>query len=141
MVRVVAAAAALAALAALVSLGGCGTSSAATRTITVGGDKVTTAHLADAAGGLCHARAEAATDPVAARAAFYDRSHDALHTVARGLETVDRSLAADLLVAMQKVESELETKPPGLAGDLGALADVYRSGLRRLAIAAPPCVE
>ncbi|HEX3623586.1 MAG TPA: hypothetical protein VHT97_14830 [Acidimicrobiales bacterium] len=111
------------------------------RTITVGGDKVNVAHLRDAQAGLCEAKGVAATDPTAARADFYNQSHDSLHTVARALEPVDRGLAADLLVSMQKVEADLETKPPTLAAELGQLADVYRSGLGRLAITVTACVE
>lgn len=120
----------------------CGGTSAANRTITVGGDRVTPARLVDASAGLCQAKAVAATDPEAARATFYDRSHTALHTVARGLEPVDRALAAQLLEAKGKVEAELEAIPPNPSpADLGALDDVYRAGLGRLAISAPPCVE
>ena len=133
--------AALALLAAAAACGGSASGAAADRPITLGGDKVTPAHLIDAAAGLCQARNEAAANPATARADFYNRSHDSLHTVARGLESVDRGLSADLLVAMQKVEADLESKPPTLPDDLGALADVYRSSLGRLAIAAPPCVE
>jgi hypothetical protein len=109
--------------------------------LTVGGDRVSRAYLLTASAGLCEARKVAPADPTAARAAFYNSSHNALHTVARGLEAVDRAAAADLLVGMQKVESELESKPPELAADLGRLGDLYRSGLGRLAITAPPCVE
>jgi hypothetical protein len=129
--------------AALLLLGvGCsGSSDGGEKTITVGGDHVTVTRLRDALAGLCDARRLAPADPAAARADFYNRSHDALHTVARGLESVDRTLAADLLVSMQKVESDLEVRPPGLADDVGRLADVYRSGLGRLAITAAPCVE
>jgi hypothetical protein len=74
-----------------------------------------------------------------ARALFFDRSHEALHTVARALEPVDRAQAATLLEAKQKVESELTTPPATLRDDLLRLADVYRTGLGRLAISAPPC--
>jgi hypothetical protein len=141
--RRAAAAAALAASGAVLVLAvACGGSSnTSQKTITVGGDHVTVAHLRDAAAGLCEARSAAPSDPAAARADFYNRSHDSLHTVARALEAVDRSQAADLLVSMQKVESDLETRPPGLAADLGQLADLYRAGLGRLAITAAPCVE
>jgi hypothetical protein len=111
------------------------------KTVTVGGDRLTVARLQGAAAGLCAAKAVAPSDPVAARADFYNQSHDALHSVARGLETVDRALAADLLVSMQTVEADLETKPPTLAADLGQLADVFHAGLARLAIKASPCVE
>jgi hypothetical protein len=133
---------ATAATAGLLLAAGCsGFPDGAQRTITVGGDRVTVAHLRNASAGLCEAKAAAASDPTAARADFYNQSHDALHTVARALETVDRGLAADLLVSMQKVEADLESRPPTLAAELGQLADVYRSGLGRLAITATPCVE
>jgi hypothetical protein len=110
-------------------------SSTSNRTITVGSDKVPVAELVDAHAGLC----EAATHLDQARALFFDRSHTSLHTVARALEDVDRAQAASLLEAKQKVESELTTPPPTLRDDLLRLADVYRSGLGRLAITAPPC--
>lgn len=138
-------AAAVAAVAALLTgaaaCGGSGSGSGGSKTVTVGGDRVTVAHLQGAAAGLCAAKAVAPTDPAAARADFYNDSHDSLHSVARGLETVDRALAADLLVSMQTVEADLDTKPPTLAADLGQLADVFHAGLARLAINASPCVE
>jgi len=107
---------------------------------TVGSDRVPVARLMDASAGLCQAKAAAATDPPASRAAFYDRAHDAVHTVARELEPVDRNLAAQLLEGKEKVESELDARPPApVVEDLGRLSDVYRAGLGRLAITAPPC--
>jgi hypothetical protein len=110
------------------------------RTVTVGTDRVPAARLTDASAGLCQAKAAAATDPTASRAAFYDRAHDAVHTVARALEPVDRNLAAQLLEAKEKVESEVDARPPApVVDDLARLSDVYRAGLGRLAIAAPPC--
>jgi hypothetical protein len=130
------------ALAAAVLAVGCGGTAAKDKVITVGGDKVTPARLVDASAGLCEAKAAAGSDPEKARATFYDRSHSALHTVARGLEPVDRALATQLLEAKGKVEAELEAIPPKPSpADLGALDDVYRAGLGRLAITAPPCVE
>ncbi|MDQ6728619.1 MAG: hypothetical protein M3066_21030 [Actinomycetota bacterium] len=120
--------------------GACGNpSTAPPRTIDVAGDRVTVASLVDAEAGLCAARASAATDPVAARATFYNRAHTPLHSGARALEDVDRAQAATLLEAMQKVESGLDSPTPSLPDDLAHLADVYRAGLGRLAISAPPC--
>lgn len=109
------------------------------RTITVGGERVAVATLVDAQAGLCEAEESAATDPLAARAAFFDRSHDALHTVARALQDVDRAQAGGLLEAKEKVESGLDSRPPTLAADVARLADVYHDALGRLAISAPPC--
>lgn len=116
---------------------GCGGSGA--DTVTIGGDRVTVASLVGAHAALCGAKVSAPTDPDATRAVFFDRAHEQLHTVARALGDVDRARAAELLEAKQRVESGLDSRPPTLAADLGRLADVYRSGLGRLAITAPPC--
>jgi hypothetical protein len=105
------------------------------RTITVAGQPVAVAPLVDAHAALCQAAAE----PDAARRHFFDLAHEPLHTVARALEDVDRAQAAQLLQAKEKVESELSNPPASLADDLRWLAGVYRDGLGRLAITAPPC--
>jgi hypothetical protein len=105
------------------------------RTITVAGQPVAVAPLVDAHAALCQAAAE----PDAARRHFFDRAHEPLHTVARALEDVDRARAAQLLQAKERVESELQNPPPTLPDDLRRLAGVYRDGLGRLAITAPPC--
>ncbi len=99
------------------------------------GDGGKTDPLVDAHVALC----EAVARPGEARQLFFDRSHDALHTVARDLEDVDRAQAAALLQAKEKVESGLDGPGPTLAQDLARLADVYRASLGRLAIEAPPC--
>ena len=104
-------------------------------TITVAGQPVAVAPLVDAHAGLC----QAADQPDAARRLFFDRSHEALHTVARALEDVDRTQTGELLQAKEKVESVLSAPPPSLPDDLRRLAEVYRTGLGRLAITAPPC--
>ena len=105
------------------------------RTITVAGQPVAVAPLVDAHAALCQAAAE----PDAARRHFFDRAHDQLHTVAKALEDVDRAQAAQLLQAKERVESELQNPPASLPDDLRQLAGVYRDGLGRLAITAPPC--
>ena len=107
----------------------------AEKTVTIGGDRVTVARLVDAHAALC----EAAFTPDSARALFFDRSHEALHTVARGLEEVDRAQAAMLLQAKESVESELGSQSRNVTNLLLRLADVYRTSLGRLAIEAPPC--
>lgn len=109
--------------------------------ISVGGEQVPVSRLRDAAAGLCAARDEARADMRKARDTFYDRSHDALHTLARALEPVDRPLAARLLEDKQRVESDLAGAVPAgdLAPDLGRLAEVTRTGLARLSIDVPPC--
>ncbi|MGI8810630.1 MAG: hypothetical protein ACR2KK_22830 [Acidimicrobiales bacterium] len=105
------------------------------RTAVIGGEPVAVAPLVDAHAALC----QAARQPDNARTLFFDRSHEALHTVARGVEDVDRTQAAALLQAKEKVESELGAPPPGLPDDVLRLAEVYRASLGRLAIDAPPC--
>lgn len=119
----------------LVALAACSSSDGGPDTITIAGEKVAVAPLVDAHAALC----EAAAQPANARALFFDRSHDALHTVARALEDVDRAQAGSLLQAKQTVETDLVIFAPGLVAALVRLADVYRTGLGRLAIAAPPC--
>ena len=126
----------LAAGALVMLLGACGArGSDDDGTITVAGQPVPVAPLVDAHAGLC----QAADQPDAARRLFFDRSHEPLHTVARGLEDVDRPLAGQLLQAKEKVESGLGAPGPSLPDDLARLADVYRASLGRLAIEAPPC--
>ena len=112
-----------------------GSADGSKRTITVGGERVPVVRLVDAHAGLC----EAAANPAGARALFFDRSHEALHTVARAMEDVDRAQAARLLEAKEKVEGRLGSPAPTLAQDLFRLADVYRDALARLAIGAAPC--
>lgn len=92
--------------------------------------------LVDAHAALCEATA---AGPTEARALFFDRSHEALHEVARRLDDADRAQAAELLEAKERVESGLASPGPNLSGDMARLADVYRNSLGRLAIEAPPC--
>lgn len=99
------------------------------------------ASLASAVDGLCLARGQVAGDPAAVRGTFYDRSHDALHTIARQLEAVDRSLAARLLEAMQAVEADVSSQSPAAssAADFGRLIDVADQGLARLSVPVGTC--
>ena len=102
--------------------------------ITVGGERVVVAPLVDAHEALC----EAANRPASARALFFDRAHNSLHTGARAVEAIDRAQAAELLQAKEKVEGEIAAAPAGLPDDLLHLAEVYRASLGRLAIDASP---
>lgn len=97
--------------------------------------------LVAAVEGLCAARAEADADVYSVSGTFYDRSHEALHTIARALEPVDRPLAARLLEAKEAVEADVSTRPPkpATAADLDHLIDVTRQGLARLSVTTPPC--
>ena len=112
-------------------------------TIVVAGDPVPLARLTDALAHLCTARVEAPERPQAAEARFFDRSHEALHVVARALEGVDRPMAARLLEAKQKVEADFSGLASGdrVADDLGRLVDATRAALDRLAVPAPPCAK
>ena len=85
--------------------------------------------------GLCRAlRGAEAGDREVARMAFFDRSHDGLHDLARRAAEIDRSLAAELLEAKQQVEARLDGDEDGsdLAPDLRALAAVTASATERV---------
>ena len=125
---------------ALTLLAGCGESSS-DRTIQVGNDNVPIARLQQAATALCSARDEARGDVKRANTTFYDRSHDALHTIARALDPVDRALAAKLLEDKERVEADFRRNAPGpeLAAHLDSLAQATRAGLAALSIGVPPC--
>lgn len=114
---------------------------ASTRSIDVGGEPVPVSRLQDAATALCTARDQARGDVKAANATFYDRSHDALHTLARALDGVDRTAAARLLEDKERVEADLRRDTPNadLAADLDRLAQVTRTGLAALSVSVPPC--
>ena len=122
-------------LALLAACGGSGDDNGRPETITVDGQPVAVASLVDAHAALC----EAVAQPEQARALFFDRSHDALHTVARALDGVDRAMAAQLLEAKETVESELGASRPARPDDLRRLAEIYRTALGRLAITPAPC--
>jgi hypothetical protein len=112
-------------------------------TIVVAGDPVPVAQMTDALANLCLARDEAPDRPQAAEARFFDRSHTTLHLIARAVEDVDRSLAARLLEAKQKVEADFSGLASGdrVADDLARLVDVTGDGLDRLAVPLPPCAK
>jgi hypothetical protein len=112
-------------------------------TIVVAGDPVPVVRLTDAVAQLCLAAEEAPDRPRAAEARFFDRSHETLHVLARALEDADRPLAARLLEAKQKVESDFSGLASGdrVAEDLAGLVEVGGAGLDRLAVPAPPCAK
>jgi hypothetical protein len=90
---------------------------------------------------LCSAREEAARDPVAARATFFDRAHDPLHTLARQVGDGDRAQAGRLLRAKTAVEANLERRrtASSLLPDFDHLIRVTREALREVGEPAPPC--
>jgi hypothetical protein len=98
--------------------------------------------LFDAVAALCDARKQAASAVPAARGIFYDRSHDAMHELARRAEAVDRTATARLLEAKNKVEQDFlyPRTWERLGSDLAILDEAARSALGVLRIGAPvPC--
>lgn len=109
--------------------------------VTVAGESVPVARLAGYAASICEAARQAATDVGAAGKTFNGRTHDGLHLIARGLETVDRAAAATLLEAKQKVEADFSKPPPAaqLVADLNQLAEVTRSSLAQFGVNVDAC--
>jgi len=114
---------------------------AGTRTIRVDTTPVAVDELQEAVTGLCLALDRLATDPLAARDAFYDLSHERLHTIAAAAGEVDRPAAASLLEAKAAVEADLDRVPfpSSLPGDLERLVTATRSALEALSISSEPC--
>ena len=118
------------------------TATTTSATITVAGEPVAVSLLTDAVSALCDVRSRAgAGDRAGAAATFFDRSHDPLHTLARGLEDLDRASAARLLEAKQEVEGDLddESDPGLLAAAVTELHTSAAGGLSRLGIEVPAC--
>jgi hypothetical protein len=117
------------------------TASTVPAAVMVAGESVPVARLTGYVAAICTSAQQAATDVDAARRTFNGRAHDGLHLIARGLETVDRSAAATLLQAKQKVEADLSKPPPAaqLVADLNQLADVTRSSLALFEVTADAC--
>lgn len=81
---------------------------------------------------ICRARSDAARgETAAANREYYDHAHQPLHELAAELQRKDRSAAATLLEAHQRVEDDLATEPPprDLADHLAALADQARDAV------------
>jgi len=113
---------------------GCGTPSSPTATaLSSAGD------LTAASSGLCLALA-ALPDTAAAQRAFVNTAHAALHSLAAapGLE---RSVAAGVLEAMQRVEGDFATiaTQKTLTADLQDLSAKADAALRAIGQAPPPC--
>jgi hypothetical protein len=109
--------------------------------VTMAGQTVTTAKLRTIAAGLCESARQAATDVSAAEKTFQGKSHDGLHLIARGLETIDRAAAAALLEAKQKVEADFSNHVPGsqVAADLRSLSEVTKSSLAHFSVTVDAC--
>lgn len=89
--------------------------------------------------GLCEIRD--ASDLRTAETVFHDRSHETLHQLAADVEEVDRSAAADLLTAKQRIEADLagDELPDGFVADVEDLLAATRAALDVLEVPAPPC--
>jgi len=91
--------------------------------------------------GLCVTRARA-SQPAAARTAFFDRAHQPLHELAAAVARDNRAAAARLLEAKQLVERDLAGDAIGLAGDLDRLLDATRRAIAATGRPPPrPCQE
>lgn len=125
----------------LVLVAGCGRSHAPV----IAGAGTTGPTLRAAVAAVCRVRDDAAHGNVgAARDGFFVRAHQRLHEEALGLERVERAAAADLLVAMEKVEADFASQPPAaapLVPDLATLTATAGRGLSRLAVTPPPCAR
>ena len=95
--------------------------------------------LVTAVAALCDARRQAATTVPTARTTFYDRSHDAMHELARRTEPADRPAASQLLEAKNAVELDFlyPRTWARLGGDLATLDQAARAALGAIGVAAP----
>lgn len=122
-------------------LGACSSASTTkTSTTTVTVADITAAHT-----GLCAAIAAATNgDEEAAGVTFTDRVHGGLHDLASRVEERDRSVAARLLEAKERVEADLDQSvtAAALTADLINLAPNVRAAIALLGDAMPePCPE
>lgn len=97
--------------------------------------------LTESRSGICQAIA-ALPDPSAAERAFTNLAHDPLHTLAADAR-LDRSMAARILEAMEKVEADFTQSPDVavLTDDLTALLAATDRALEALNVQVPPCAK
>lgn len=121
--------------------GACSGGSSREASVEVGGQSVPARRLEAVAEGVCRAAGQAASDAEGARRTFFGQAHEGLHTIARGLEDVDRSAAAGVLVAKQAVEADFSggKAASALVADLRRLAQATRAALDRLGVRVPAC--
>jgi len=119
----------------------CGSSGNDERTLDVSGERVATSTLREIVDGLCAARGRAPEDREAARAAFFGRVHEPIHTLAKAVQVTDRQAAGQLLRAKQAVEADFGDPAGGgdLDGDLARLAEETVQALKIVDIEAKPC--
>jgi hypothetical protein len=89
--------------------------------------------------GLCRAESVAPKSLVEARDVFYSQSHSDMHNLARETGPGNRALEARLLVAMNRVETDLADKSPRSAQSLGTLREVAQEALVFLRVPPKPC--
>jgi hypothetical protein len=118
----------------------CGSGSDDGATLNVNGEQVERTELREIVDALCAARARA-PEPQGARAAFFGRAHEPLHTLARAVQATDRRAAGELLRAKQAVEADLGGPAGGgdLEADLRLLAAEAVQALAEVGIEAKPC--
>jgi hypothetical protein len=136
------AAAVVATLSVAGAVAACGSDGKPQGVVALAGQTVTTAKLRSIADGLCEAARQAERGDIeAARQSFFGQSHEGLHLIARALQDDDRTAAAALLEAKQKVEADFTTPPSGaqVAADLRRLAELTRSSLARFKVSVDAC--
>ncbi len=104
-------------------------------------DEPTEDDLSSVALGLCDAMSSG--DFIFADSIFADRVHQGTHDLVAELEDDHRAIAAEILVAKNKVESAItdEVRFPELKQDLRALYDAVGDGLRAIDQEVPACAE
>jgi hypothetical protein len=97
--------------------------------------------LTASSSGVC-AAIVALPDLAAAKRAFANLAHDALHALAAD-PGLDRTMSARVLMAMGKVEADFS--PPSdvveLTADLATLHSAADAALQALGVEVPPCAE
>ncbi len=100
---------------------------------------LTTATAAAAVDALC--RMDSIADVDEARATFYDEAHATLHEIAAEAATEEIGSDSELLIAMVRVEAELEeaSLPPTYAHDIRTLQLVTTRTLDAIEVDVPGC--
>ena len=101
--------------------------------------ELTPASATTAVDALC--RMATLEDATEAKARFYDDAHVTLHAIAAEASENDVGSDTDLLVAMQRVEAELEraSLPPGYGEDIRALRMVTTETLGSIGLVGIGC--
>jgi hypothetical protein len=90
---------------------------------------------------LCRIKTDEGLDRETANGAFYDQAHQTLHVIAAAVEVRDRTAAAELQVAKQRVEQDLldDPLPASFTADVEALVRTTRRALSAVRIDVPGC--